>query len=65
MRNRAKCKNCGDVIESKYRHDFVSCSCFRNEEGSTGIAIDGGTDYFRWIGNMDNFVWIDDEEETE
>lgn len=27
IRNRAKCRNCGDIIESKHRHDFVSCSC--------------------------------------
>lgn len=30
-RNRAKCKNCGDIIESKHQHDFVTCTCF--EEG--------------------------------
>lgn len=28
-RNRAKCKNCGDIIESKYQHDFVTCTCYR------------------------------------
>lgn len=27
-RNRAECLNCGDIIESKFRHDFVTCSCF-------------------------------------
>lgn len=26
-RNRAKCRNCGDIIESKHGHDFVTCKC--------------------------------------
>lgn len=40
VRNAAECARCGDVIESKYRHDFVSCSC-------GAIFVDGGTDYLR------------------
>lgn len=40
MRNRAGCLDCGDVIESTHRHDFVSCSC-------GAIAVDGGPDYHR------------------
>ncbi len=39
-RNAAKCLDCGDVIESKSRHDFVQCSCKR-------IFVDGGLDYLR------------------
>ena len=42
IRNRIKCKYCGDVIESIYRNDFKSCSCGRvsvdgllDEEGKT------------------------------
>lgn len=35
-----KCNLCGDVIESKSRHDFVTCKC-----GS--CSVDGGTDYLR------------------
>ncbi len=38
--NRAKCSRCGDIIESKYRHDFVTCSC-------GAIFVDGGFDYLR------------------
>ncbi len=38
--NRCRCKNCGDIIESKHRHDFVRCLC-----GS--IFTDGGVDYIR------------------
>lgn len=39
-RNAGKCAKCGDVIESKHRHDFRSCSC-------GAIFIDGGLDYQR------------------
>jgi ribosomal protein L32 len=48
IRNRAKCKRCGDIIESKHSHDFVSCKC-------KAIALDGGTDYQRIIGNPEDF----------
>jgi len=44
IRNVARCKKCGDVIESKHRHDYVSCKC-------GAIAVDGGTCYIRWIFN--------------
>ena len=40
LRNRIRCNNCGDIIESKYRHDFVQCSCGR-------VFVDGGHDYLR------------------
>ena len=52
-RNRARCKKCGDIIESKYRHDFVTCTC-----GT--ISVDGGDDYFRWIGNPEDFEEMND-----
>lgn len=37
---KVRCILCGDIIESKYRHDFVECSC-----GKT--FADGGSDYIR------------------
>lgn len=40
--NKVRCKLCGDVIESRSRHDFRMCSC-----GKTGV--DGGLDYTRRI----------------
>jgi hypothetical protein len=40
IRNSAKCALCGDEIESKFRHDFVVCSCGE-------IFVDGGHDYLR------------------
>ena len=38
--NKIRCKHCNDIIESKHRHDFVSCSC-------GAVAVDGGTTYLR------------------
>lgn len=42
VRNSAKCLACGDEIESKTRHDFVTCSC-------GAISVDGGTSYLRRV----------------
>lgn len=52
--NKAKCLNCGDVIESKHRHDWVVCAC-----GS--IFVDGGKDYLRrgWP-EGDPALWIEE-----
>ena len=47
MRNIAKCGNCGDIIESKHRHDFRKCKCGK-------IFVDGGKEYWRW--GIDNSV---------
>ena len=50
-RNRARCKKCGDIIESKHRHDFVTCTC-------GAISVDGGYDYIRRVGNSEDFEEI-------
>ena len=41
--NKAECLKCGDVIESKYVHDFKWCKC-------GAIAVDGGRDYLKRSG---------------
>ncbi len=41
-RNRAICLGCLDIIESKHRHDFVSCTCGK-------LSVDGGLDYARRV----------------
>jgi len=46
--NKAMCALCGDVIESKHRHDFVKCKC-----GKT--FVDGGNEYMR-AGGMPIFM---------
>lgn len=48
LRNIAKCAKCGDIIESKSRHNFVECSC-------KAIFVDGGNDYIRRGGNPEDF----------
>jgi hypothetical protein len=53
--SKARCKHCGDIIESKHRHDWVCCSCYANTEDTTGIFLDGGNVYLRYGGNLDNF----------
>lgn len=53
-----KCKKCGDIIQSKHRHDMVWCKCH-------SIAIDGGDDYFRWAGNKDDIEFYVPESEKD
>ncbi len=48
MVSRLKCPNCGDIIESKHRHDFVVCKCWN--AATSGIFLDGGPDYPRFGG---------------
>lgn len=38
--NMAQCLLCGQVIESKHRHDYVSCRC-------DNLFVDGGLQYLR------------------
>lgn len=40
VKNCIKCTKCGDVIESKYTHDFRWCNC-------KNIFVDGGLEYSR------------------
>jgi hypothetical protein len=49
IRNAAQCAKCGDVVESKSRHDFSGCSC-------GAIFVDGGLDYLRGGGNPEDFI---------
>lgn len=40
VRNAIRCKHCGEIIESAYTHDFVTCKC-----GS--CSVEGGHAYLR------------------
>jgi len=42
--NRVKCLICNDVIESRYRHDYVTCRC-------GAVAVDGGYSYLKRSGS--------------
>ena len=60
IKNQWKCLYCGDVIESKHQHHFISCKCGK-------MSIDGGTSYIRLVGDLDmmqnvgEYIEIDDE----
>lgn len=54
IRNRIRCKNCGEIIESKYTHDWQCCKCFSDESNEHGVFVDGGTSYLRRGGNFDD-----------
>lgn len=43
--NQVECQKCGDKPFSRNRHDFRYCKC-----GS--IAVDGGTEYLRRVGDI-------------
>lgn len=57
--NKIKCNRCGDIIESKSRHDFVICKC-------GCCSVDGGTDYIRrcFMNSQDDFEELSVYEET-
>ena len=40
IKNAIRCLRCGQVIESKTVHDFVTCAC-------GACSVDGGTEYLR------------------
>lgn len=51
IRNSVQCLKCADIIESKHRHDYVTCSC-------GNVSVDGGKDYLkRSFKTVDS--WID------
>lgn len=58
VKNAIRCKHCGDVIVSTYRHDFKFCSCQR-------CAVDGGRDYLRRCGNPDDYEELSEYKEIE
>ena len=61
IKNVIKCNHCGDIIESKHRHDFKFCKC-----GT--VAVDGGLNYERRLfkNSPDDFTnlseWKEDED---
>lgn len=44
---KIRCKKCGDVIQSMFRHDFVTCKC-------RAVSVDGGSSYLRLLGDIEN-----------
>jgi hypothetical protein len=50
--SRVKCLACGEILESKYRHAFVSCGCSNN------TFVDGGSAYLRCGGKDFTMIQI-------
>jgi ribosomal protein L37AE/L43A len=57
IRNSARCKKCGDEIESRHRHDWVQCKC-------GAIFVDGGKEYLRRGGTFTDLEETSIYEET-
>jgi len=49
IQNAVTCLACGDLIVSKHRHDFVTCTC-------GAVSVDGGQSYLRRVGDFGNAV---------
>ncbi len=47
VHNRARCRVCGDVVESRHVHDLRFCGCRR-------VGVDGGLFYLRRLGRRDD-----------
>ena len=54
--NKIKCINCGDVLESKEENDFKRCGC-------GNVAIDGGHDYLKRMGNEEDYIELSETNE--
>ena len=64
LHNKVRCLNCTDIIESLHTHHFVVCSCWKNEVGNKGIAVDGGKEYLRRVGDLGGYVDLSEYEES-
>ena len=60
IKNVIQCNLCGDIIESTYRHDFVTCKC-------GCCSVDGGLDYLRrgFTHSRDDFTELSILEDSE
>ena len=55
-----KCNTCGEELFSLHRHDFKCCHCyFHKKNKKKYVAVDGGDDYLRIIGNEGDFTIIE------
>jgi hypothetical protein len=58
VKNAAQCAKCDSIVESKHRHDFVSCKC-------GAIFVDGGHEYLRSGGNLEDFISLSESVEDD
>ena len=45
IQNEAKCVMCEEIVFSRHRHDYKTCSCGE-------VSVDGGMDYIRRGGSL-------------
>ena len=59
-RNAIQCRLCGDIIESRYTHDFVMCKC-------KSCFVDGGHSYLRrgFAHSEEDIIELSEYEEVE
>lgn len=50
--NSAKCLLCGDVLISRFQHDFVSCRC-------ASLSLDGGLNYLKRVTRTLDAPYVD------
>ena len=55
IHNKIRCLICHVIIESKRRHDFVTCRC-------GAVSVDGGKDYLKRSGNRDDWEDVSEVE---
>jgi hypothetical protein len=55
VKNRVKCLQCGEILESTHVHDFRMCKCSNN------TFTDGGLDYQRIGGKDFSMIQIIDD----
>lgn len=63
LRNSAKCRVCEDEIESKHRHNFVSCKCGEIfiDGGREPYSRAGAKDFANFINTSESRLWTDEE----
>ena len=55
VKNKIRCKKCGDIIESVSVNYFKFCKC-------GAVAVDGGFDYLRRCGNLEDIEELSEVE---
>lgn len=55
MGKRIQCGLCGDIIKSRYRHDFKYCKC-------GNLSVDGGNNYLKVSFIKNNWTILEEKE---
>ena len=55
MNNYVRCKICGSRINVDTGYEYISCAC-------GAIAVDGGPEYTRIIGQLENYEVVSNKD---